>query len=202
MLGLFKNVSLWAGPVVGLSMALIALIHKQLLKRNVNVAVTSILAFVAIDCLLVFMDNIHLAIYLTWFITPILSLFFCDYKIYLTTVGINYCFMLTSVWMTAPYYVARRSDINTNLAYFLSRSGNFAAETIVMIAAGFFLCKLYMDNYRELFNAQEKLYRNQQALYEKQAQLSENERHIKEQMETLAARDIPGYHVGCDPADH
>ena len=160
LLGLFKNVSLWAGPIVSIAMALIALIHKQLIKRNVNIVVTSIIAFMALDCLLVFMDNIHLAIYLTWFMTPLLSLFFCDYKIYLTTVGLNYGFMLTSVWLTSPYYVERRIDMETNLAYFLSRSGNFTAETIVMIAGGFFLCKLYMDNYKELFKAQEDIYKN------------------------------------------
>ena len=200
LLGLFKNVSIWAGPIVGLSMALIAYIHKQLLKKNVNVVITSIIAFIAIDCLLVFMDNIHLAIYLTWFLTPVLSLFFCDLKIYLTTIGINYVFMLTSVWLTAPYYVERRLDIETRLAYFLSRSGNFTAETIVMVAAGLFLYKLSMDNYRELFEAQEELYANQHALYEKQAQLSKNEQHIKEQMEVLESlSDIYDYAALIDP---
>ena len=200
LLGLFKNVSLWAGPIVSIAMALIALIHKQLIKRNVNIVVTSIIAFMALDCLLVFMDNIHLAIYLTWFMTPLLSLFFCDYKIYLTTVGINYVFMLTSVWLTAPYYVERRIDMETNLAYFLSRSGNFTAETIVMIAAGFFLCKLYMDNYKELFKAQEDIYKNQQSLYEKQTQLAENEKRIKEQVEVLASlSEIYDYAAVIDP---
>ena len=200
LLGLFKNVSLWAGPIVSIAMALIALIHKQLIKRNVNIVVTSIIAFMALDCLLVFMDNIHLAIYLTWFMTTLLSLFFCDYKIYLTTVGINYVFMLTSVWLTAPYYVERRIDMETNLAYFLSRSGNFTAETIVMIAAGFFLCKLYMDNYKELFKAQEDIYKNQQSLYEKQTQLAENEKRIKEQVEVLASlSEIYDYAAVIDP---
>ena len=200
LVGLFKNVSIWAGPIVGVSLFVIALVHKQLIKKQVNVVFTSIIAFVAIDCLLMFMDNVHLAIYLSWFLTPILSLFFCDFKIYLATVGINYAFMLSSVWLTAPYYVERRNDIESNLSYFLSRSGHFTAEMIAMVAAGFFLCRLSMNNYKEVFDTQEKLYKNQQTLYEKQAQLSENEQHIKEQMEILASlSDIYDYAALIDP---
>lgn len=199
LLGLFKNVSIWAGPVVGVALLAIAFLHKQLINKNVNIIVTSIIAFLALDCLLVFMDNIHLAIYLTWFITPILSLFFCDYKLYLTTVVINYAFMLISVWSTAPYYVERRIDVETNLAYFLSRSGNFTVEMIVMVAAGFFLCKLSMNNYKEVFESQEKLYENQQALYEKQEQLYDNEKRIKDQMDVLASfSDIYDYAAFVD----
>lgn len=44
-----RKVSLWTGPVVGLSMFIIALIHKQLIKKQVNVVITSIIAFIAID---------------------------------------------------------------------------------------------------------------------------------------------------------
>ena len=123
--GLFKNVSIFAGPVISAILFAVALLHKKLIEKKFNVVFTSMLAFVAIDGLLVFMDNSHLAIYLTWFLIPLMSLFFCDCKIYFWSLGINYLFMITSVWLTAPYYVERRVDIETNLAYFLSRTGNF-----------------------------------------------------------------------------
>ena len=193
LLGLFKNVSLWAAPIIAAVLFVVALVHKRLIERQVNVVITSLIAFVAIDCLLVFMDNSHLAIYLTWFLIPILSLFFCDYKIYFIAVAVNYCFMLFSVWNTAPYYVERRIDIETNLAYFLSRAGGFTAETIPMLAAGLYLCKLSMNNYKEMFDNQEKL-------YEKQEQLYANERRIGEQMNVLASMsDIYAYAALIDP---
>ena len=193
LLGLFKNVSLWAAPIIAAVLFVVALVHKRLIERQVNVVITSLIAFVAIDCLLVFMDNSHLAIYLTWFLIPILSLFFCDYKIYFIAVAVNYCFMLFSVWNTAPYYVERRIDIETNLAYFLSRAGGFTAEMIPMLAAGLYLCKLSMNNYKEMFDNQEKL-------YEKQEQLYANERRIGEQMNVLASMsDIYAYAALIDP---
>ena len=202
LLGLFKNVSLLAAPVIAAVLFVVALVHKRLIERQVNVVITSLIAFVAIDCLLVFMDNSHLAIYLTWFLIPLLSLFFCDYKIYFIAVAVNYCFMLFSVWNTAPYYVERRIDVETNLAYFLSRAGGFTAETIPMLAAGLYLCRLSMNNYKEMFNNQEKLCENQNMLYEKQEQLYANERRIGEQMNILASMsDIYAYAALIDPGD-
>ncbi len=147
-----------------------------------------------------FVDYNHLSIYLAWVLVPVLSLFFCNFRIYFTTLGINYVFMATSVYLTAPYYVERRTDMDSNLMYFLGRTGNFTAEMIVMAVAGFFLCRILMNNYKEMFDTQEKLYKNQQVLYEKQAQLSENEERIKAQMDILGSMsDIYDYAAVIEP---
>ena len=200
LVGIFKNVNILAGPIISLFLFSVAFVHSTLIKKRVNVVITSMIAFIAIDALLVFMDNSHLAIYLTWFMIPLMSLFFCDYKIYYLALGINYVFMAASVWLTAPYYVERRTDIETNLAYFLSRTGNFTAEMVVMAAAGFFLCRLSMNNYKEVFDNQNKLYENQKMLYEKQEMLYDNEERIKEQMDVMASMsDIYDYVALIDP---
>ena len=200
LVGIFKNVSIFAAPIIAVVLFLVAFIHKKLIEKRANVVLTSIIAFVAIDALLVFMDSSHLAIYITWFMIPLLSLFFCDYKIYYLALGINYVFMAASVWLTAPYYVERRIDIETNLAYFLSRTGNFTAEMIAMAAAGFFLCRLSINNYKDVFDNQKKLYENQKMLYEKQELLYNNEKRIKEQMDIMASMsDIYDYVALIDP---
>ncbi len=167
----FAGVTYLTALLVSLFMLSLALIHKALIKRRVASFVTCIVAFLAIDCLLIVMDSAHLTIYIAWFLIPLLSLQFCDFKLYFVSVAVNYCFMVLATWHMAPYFTERRTDVDTPLAYFLSRIGGLTVEMLVMICAGYVLCSMILRYYRNLIEKAAVVSRDQMVLARNAAQL-------------------------------
>ncbi len=147
---LFQGVTYFTALFISVFMGSLTLIHRVLLKKHATSMLTGIITFVAIDVLLVVMDSAHLTIYISWFLIPLLALQFCDFKIYTLSVAINYCFMVFATWNMSSYFAERRNDVATPFAYFASRLGGLTIETIVMIAAGFSLCKIMSNHYKSL----------------------------------------------------
>ena len=147
---IFAGVTYLTAFIVSLFMFTLAMIHRALLKHRVASLVTSILALFAIDILLFVMDSAHLTIYITWFLIPLLSLQFCDFKLYFITVVVNYDFMVAATWHMAPYFAERRIDIDTPMSYFAQRLGGLSVEMLVMICAGYALCKMIIRYYKNL----------------------------------------------------
>ncbi len=167
----FAGVTYLTALIVSLFMFALALIHKALMKHRVASFVTCIVALFAIDCLLIVMDSAHLTIYISWFLIPLLSLQFCDFKLYFVSVAVNYCFMVFATWHMAPYFAERRTDVDTPLAYFLSRIGGLTVEMMVMICAGYVLCKMILRYYQNLIEKAAVVSRDQGVLARNAAQL-------------------------------
>ena len=158
---IFHDVEYTTALFISVFMCTLAFIHRYLLKKHATSMFTGLLALVAIDVLLVVMDSAHLTIYITWFLIPLLALQFCDFRLYAVAVAINTGFMVFATWNMAPYFAERRTDIATPTGYFLSRLGGFSIETIVMIVAGYSLCKIMSNHYRSLIE-QYKVLREEQ----------------------------------------
>ena len=146
----FADVDYMTAAFVSAFMLSLTIIHKLLLKKYATSLITGIIALVAIDILLVVMNKAHLSIYINWFLIPLLSLQFCDFKIYTISVIINYGFMVYSTWELAPWFAERRNDVETPFAYFASRIGGLSIEMTVMIVTGFVLCRMITGYYRSL----------------------------------------------------
>ncbi len=149
-LNFFQGVTYLTALLVSLFMLILAMIHKAMLRSHAGSVLTSMLALLAIDVLLVVMDSAHLTIFICWFLIPLLSLEFCDFKLYSISVVVNYCFMVFATWHMAPYFAERRNDVDTALAYFLSRIGGLTLEMFVMIFAGYVLSKMIISYYKNL----------------------------------------------------
>ncbi len=154
---IFKSVTYGTAVFISVFMAALAFLHKILLKKYSSSAFTGILTLIAIDVLLFVMDSAHLTIYVSWFLIPLLALQFCDMKFYIFSVGVNYCFMVSATWHMASYFAERRTDVATPVAYFASRLGGLTIETIVMIAAGYSLCKIMSNHYKSLIEQYKNL---------------------------------------------
>lgn len=150
--GVFHGISYWTCINISLLVAALSALHLLLLKKRPDFFLTSMFALLVIDCILVYMAYAGIGIYLTWFIVPLLSLMFCDLKIYRTAVGINFLFMLLSVWMISPEKIAVRTDYSAPIQYFASHSAGYTIETIVMFVAGNGLCKAVSGYYRDLID--------------------------------------------------
>lgn len=150
--GIFYGITYWICLNISLLVAALSALHLLLLKKRPDFYLTSMFALLVIDCILVYMAYAGVGIYLTWFVVPLLSLMFCDIKIYRTAVGINYLVMLLSVWMISPETVAVRTDYSSPVQYFISHSAGYTIETVVMFVAGNGLCKAMSGYYRDLIN--------------------------------------------------
>ena len=169
--GIFHSVSYATCIVVSLLLVALSCIHYVLISREGNTIRAAVIAFLTVDILLILMNSAHIGIYITWFVVPLISLLFCDFKIYALAVVINYCMMTLSVWIVSPYYAGLRVDFDSAFQYFAGRMGGFSIETVIMVVAGYSLCRMSTSYYRELI--------------EKYQILSENKRQMNEQMTIL-----------------
>ena len=123
--GIFHSVTYASCMVVSLLVLSLSCIHYVLIKREGNTMRAAVIAFLAIDLLLILMNSAHIGIYITWFVVPLISLLFCDYRIYVVAVVLNYLMMTLSVWIVSPYYASLRVDFDRAFQYFAGRMGGF-----------------------------------------------------------------------------
>ena len=145
------------GTCVGITLlvAALAAVHLVLLKWRPNSMLTSVFALVALDALIVFMALGNVSIHLAWFLVPLLSILFCDRRLYLFALIANFLFMAGATWAIAPYYVDLGSPFETARAYFFNTMGGYAIEMLVMAVSGYLTVKLSADYFKKLFRQQE-----------------------------------------------
>ena len=148
--GIFHSVTYSTCIIVSLLVLALSCIHYVLISREGHTVRAAVIAFLTIDCLLVLMNSAHIGIYITWFVVPLVSLLFCDFKIFGIAVVLNYCMMTLSVWLVSPYYAGLRVDFDSAFQYFAGRMGGFTIETAIMVLAGYGLCRISTSHYREL----------------------------------------------------
>ncbi|MBO6148675.1 MAG: GGDEF domain-containing protein [Lachnospiraceae bacterium] len=165
--GVFKEVTY--STCIGISVILLSLavIHSLLLKRYPDAVEVGLFALVVMDILLVYMTISHVAINLTWFWVPLVSLLYCDRMIFIFTVTMNYLLMGVSSYLTANYFAALRSDYETPFQYFLNAIGGLTIETLIMIIAGYMLGKLSGRYFRELIAKNEAIRGHEKGTKEK-----------------------------------
>lgn len=176
-LGVFSSVRYSTCFNCSVCMLVLALVHLLMLRKKPTSILTGIIALFAIDCMLVYMYYAHIGIYLTWMLVPLMSLMFCDTRLFLAASLLNYLCMALSQWLVSPYYVALRSDYATVTSYFLSRMSGYTIEGLVMFAAGNSLCKVMTQHYRDLIakfrdiRERDEQMREQMALLDSMAQI-------------------------------
>ena len=163
---IFHSVTYTSCILVTLLVALLSGIHYYMIRKNINSVSAAVIAFLALDTLLILMNSAHIGIYITWFAVPLVSLMFSDYKIYAIAVAINYCMMTVSTWIVAPYYTELRTDFHKPMQFFAERMGGYTIETAIMVAAGYALCRISSSYYRELIE-------NYRSLTESKRQINE-----------------------------
>ncbi len=173
-LGMFVvGVSYNAAIYITIYVLVLTILHGLLLRRHADSILASLIALLALEGLLLLVDSTHLTIYIAWFAVPLMAIQFCDFRLYIVTVFVNYGFMTFATWQSAAYFAERRIDVATPFAYFIGRLGGLTVEMLVMICAGFSLCKIMTEHYRTLI--------------EQFKTIKEHEAQMKEQMDTISA---------------
>ncbi|MCR5685984.1 MAG: response regulator [Lachnospiraceae bacterium] len=172
-LHLFMGVTFSAAVYITVYVFVLTIIHTILLHRHEDSFLTSLMVLLALEGLLLVVNGAHLTIYITWFLIPLMALQFCDFKMYFVAAIINYGFMTFATWQNAAYFTERRIDFASPFAYFAGRLGGLTVEMIVMLFAGYSLCRIMSIHYRTLI--------------EQFRTIREHEAQMKEQMDTISA---------------
>lgn len=172
-LGIFHAVNYSACLNASLFVAVLAVVHLVMIKKRPNSSITGLIALFAVDALLVYMNYTHIGIYLAWVVVPLLSLMFCDRRIFIGASVINFCCILLSLWLVAPYYSALRTDYPTAMSFFAARVSGYTMESVVMFLAGNSVSRTSVRYYRDLI--------------EKYRTIRDREAQMKEQMDVLSS---------------
>lgn len=150
--GSFPNTTYKACFTVFISTALLAFIHTMMLRKRPDSVYTSHFIILSLDILLVLMSTFRINIHITWFFVPLLSILFCNTAFYMSTVVINYFFIIFSVYLMAPRYTLLRNDYETVLECFLNIMGGYTIETMAMAIAGYTVCKYITKYLKHIFD--------------------------------------------------
>ncbi len=148
--GVFKQTTYLACIIISLVMAAVAGSNSLILQRKPYSYATGIFALVAVDILLCYMNASHISIRLTWFLVPLLSLLFCESRVYISISVLNYLIMALGTWLEAGHYAEVRIDFTTPLLGFINIFAGCTIEAIIMFAAGFVLSKATNNYYRKM----------------------------------------------------
>ena len=149
-MGVFAYASYRACLMISLAMVIVSFIHLQLINRWPESEYTGLFALFAMEMLLVRMDYAHIHIHMTWFFVPLLSILYCELKIFMIVSGANVLFMLVATWIIAPYYASVSGDYNSPEAYFANAIAGYAIEMIVMFVAGYTITKTSKIYYQRM----------------------------------------------------
>ncbi len=150
--GVFKNTSLLSCGILSVAMAAVAGGNYLILKRNPYSYAPGILALVAVDLLLGYMNASHISIRLTWVLVPILSLLLCERRVYIGISILNYLVMGVATWLESGYYAGIRADFTSPLAGFINVFAGCTIEAVIMFAAGYALGEATRNYYRKMID--------------------------------------------------
>ena len=177
---MFNDITYFACAMISIYVLIMAYVHYLLLKRWPYSIWTSFFALMALNILLAWMTNAHVSILLTWFLVPLMSLFFCDKVLYILTIAVNFIIMSVSTWMTSDYYMNLRTDFDTSFKYFINVFGGYVIETVIMGAAGWGLGKMItgyfyalIDKYHQVKEHEEKM-RSHMEILDSMAEIYDN----------------------------
>lgn len=165
--GVFQDITYVTCICISGALLVLSGIHLFLLKKYPSNTFTCVFALTSLNLLLAYMSYSHVSIYLTWFLVPLLSLLFCDKKLYFFAVILNYILMIAVTWQNASYGEALSLKHDTAASNFFDVAGGFTIEYLVMFAGGFIIAKLTLGYYKNLFEQRNRILEQEKAMEEK-----------------------------------
>lgn len=102
---------------------------------------------------LTFMCTAKVGVYITYALVPMVSLFYCEKKIYLISVALNYVMILVSNVLVSDFRSLVRSDFHEPLDWFIAVMGGYTIESIAIGMAGYYLCNRISNHFRSIYTS-------------------------------------------------
>lgn len=162
--GIFPYAKYFTCVTISAAMFILSIIHSYLFKVWPDSVYTSFFAIIVMDVLLLYMRYSHISINLAWFLLPFISLLFCDVRIYIATLAINYFMMTASCWISASYLNEVRTDYDTPFAYFLNEMGGHTIQYVIMSIVGYEIGKVSIRYFKTLLQDKRTILENEEQL--------------------------------------
>ncbi len=167
-LGFFDKVKYSSCIFVTCFVGLMALIHFFLTKKFPASRITSYFCLISLDVLVFMMNHLHIAINVSFFIVPLLSLFFCNKKIYYNACFFNYITMLLCLFDISDEVYLLRLDYSSALSWFLTYASSYTIEYIAMTLAGTALSSLILDYMESMYEDKRTIRKRDKSIKEKE----------------------------------
>lgn len=164
--GVFKRTTYLACIIISCVMAAVAGGDALVLRKKPHSYVPGFVALVAVNLLLGYMNISHISIRLTWVLVPLLSLLFCDRRVFIGTSALNYVIMGLATWFESTHYADVRTDFSTPLAGFINIFAGCTIEALVMFFAGLAICRSTNSHYRKMIDQYAETQDQKKALQE------------------------------------
>ena len=138
-----------------MSLALIILSFGQkILNRYFPISLWTVFwGLVGFMGVLTFMCTAKVGVYITYALVPMVSLFYCEKKIYLISVALNYAMILVSNVLVSDFRSLVRSDFHEPLDWFIAVMGGYTIESIAIGMAGYYLCNRISNHFRSIYTS-------------------------------------------------
>ena len=138
-----------------MSLALIVLSFGQkILNRHFPLSLWTVFwGLVGFMGVLTFMCTAKVGVYITYALVPMVSLFYCEKKIYLISVALNYAMILVSNVLVSDFRSLVRSDFHEPLDWFIAVMGGYTIESIAIGMAGYYLCSRISNHFRSIYTS-------------------------------------------------
>ncbi len=152
LFGLFSGISYVNISIVFAITVVLAVTHHIVIKKFVVSKYAAILVLLSINCIQVLMANVHIGIYMTLFLVPMVSIIYFNRVIYFVACFINFVSTCVIAWTTADYFADRDSVYNGDaLGWFTNRMGGYIIESFLMICLGYLVVKVISDSSKKLY---------------------------------------------------
>gem|GEM_PF-2011148 len=153
----FLDISYESVIVSELILLVFAVADTYLLKKYPFQKELKYFALFGIEVFVATLTYYHVGVYLLFFLVPVLSLLFCDKKIYLISSGFAYVCAFILIIYNADYNISNIGSNITKGLYLRKTLGFFSLEFFIMCVAGFIIVTVMTSYLRSLFEDMQKV---------------------------------------------
>lgn len=148
--GVFNSVTYRTCFIISVSMILVALAHRFIIDRFPYSQNAGFIAFFVMELLLIRMAYSHIHIHITWFFVPLLSILFCEKRVFILASLTNFISMTISTYLISPYNASINSYYDTPHSFFVNAMMGYAIESFIMFDAGMALIMVLQGHFANL----------------------------------------------------
>lgn len=149
----YCDVSYAACICVSVSLVLLSY-GQRLLNRYCPMSLFTVFwGLVGFMLVLMFMCTARVGVYITYALVPMVSLFYCEKRVYIISVVMNYLMILVSNMLVSDFRSVVRSDFHEPLDWFVAMMGGYTIESIAIGVAGYYLCDRISNHFRSVYTS-------------------------------------------------
>lgn len=152
LFGAYHSISYASCAIITAAVLAIGFIQLFLIKRVKGGYEASFMGIVGLLLVLSMMAHMHVGIYISWFFVPLLSLLYCERKLYLFAGIAGYVAMMLTNLLIAGRMSAEFIDM-TPMQWFVGYCSGFTIEYAVMFLSGLTVNKATCTHLQHFYNS-------------------------------------------------